>query len=795
MVEMNDFQKEIWLNNYKAPQDNTIQDTFRRVSKAIASAQTDPNMKELLQENYFKLMCQWKFLPGGRITANAGVDERGKATLYNCYVYNPQDFGIKDIDSMQVIFDTLKKSAKILGSEGGLGINATYLRPNGSFIKGTGARTPGVVKFLQIWDKASQIITMGSTKEVNDGKKAKKKIRKGALMGVLADNHSEIKQFITAKQQSNRLSKFNLSVLVTDKLMNAVVNNEMWDLCFPDTQWQNYKELWDGDLAKWVEKGYPVNITQTLPARQLWDLILRSTYTRNEPGVLFYDTLNDYNPIKYTQTILTTNPCLSGDTLIAVADGRNAVTIEELAQEGKDTPVYCINPKTGETQIKMMRNPRITGYDKEIYEIQLNHQYKVRCTGNHRFATPNGTYKFVQDLKVGDKLYQVDLNLQKDIPSDTSNLYIDQRGRTRKVCQVCGKQFFTYWDCREYSTCCSTCSAILEKRDKEIRYIKPTQKLQVTYISVCGRQKVYNGTVDNYHNFNICLDANEQVYINNLQCGQIGMSSGVCNLGSLNLPAFYKDGKFDYQSFEQAIKYGICFLDGVCDISYVPLKQYEQKIKDFRRVGLGVTGLGSLLSMLGIKFGTQKAIQTVNQIFKFKCQIQLLTSALLGKTKGSFLKFNKDQYFSSKWWYELPISYEIKRQIEKIGCMRNAVHADVPPSGNCLLKNTKIMTEQGVKKISQIFKQNFITKNHKENQWYIPIKTINVMTLNGLKRIIGLYKNHYGKVISIKTKSGKIQGTSQHKVLVKISDTEATWKKIGQLNLGEKILYRIPPTK
>jgi hypothetical protein len=79
--------------------------------------------------------------------------------------------------------------------------------------------------------------------------------------------------------------------------------------------------------------------------------------------VLFYDTLNDYNPIKYAETILTTNPCLSGDTLVAVADGRNAVSIKELAQKGKDVPVYCINSLTGESSIKMMRNPRITGFD------------------------------------------------------------------------------------------------------------------------------------------------------------------------------------------------------------------------------------------------------------------------------------------------------------------------------------------------------------------------------------------------------------------------------------------------
>ena len=219
------------------------------------------------------------------------------------------------------------------------------------------------------------------------------------------------------------------------------------------------------------------------------------------------------------------------------------------------------------------------------------------------------------------------------------------------------------------------------------------------------------------------------------------MTSGVCNLGSLNLPRFYKDGSFDYQSFEQAIKFGVCFLDAVSDISFVPLDQYKQKIKDFRRIGLGVTGLGSLLSMLGIKFGSQRAIELVNQIFKFKCQIELLTSAILGKTKGSFLKFDKTEYFSSKWWYDLPISYQVKRQIQNIGCMRNAVHGTVPPSGNCQIPSSAIITEQGIKTLKEIFQENGIQLGSGTKQWYQVSKPLKVLTMNGFKKITKLYDN------------------------------------------------------
>ena len=110
---MNDFQVQIWKNNYKAPQDKTIQDTFLRVAAAVAKAEPDKETRELLATQFYKIMSQWKFIPGGRILANAGVKDRAKATLYNCYVYHPYDFGIRDIDSMQGIFQTLKKSAKI----------------------------------------------------------------------------------------------------------------------------------------------------------------------------------------------------------------------------------------------------------------------------------------------------------------------------------------------------------------------------------------------------------------------------------------------------------------------------------------------------------------------------------------------------------------------------------------------------------------------------------------------------------------------------------------------------------
>jgi len=97
------------------------------------------------------------------------------------------------------------------------------------------------------------------------------------------------------------------------------------------------------------------------------------------------------------------NPCITGETKVAVADGRNSVPIVELANEGKDVPVYCISDK-GEIVIRTMRNPRITGIKEPIFKVLLDDGSSVRTTGNHKFLLSDGSYREVKDLQSGDSL-------------------------------------------------------------------------------------------------------------------------------------------------------------------------------------------------------------------------------------------------------------------------------------------------------------------------------------------------------------------------------------------------------
>ena len=156
----------------------------------------------------------------------------------------------------------LGKFSYTLKSEGGVGFCANFFRPAKTLIRKIGVGSPGSIKFLEIFDKVSEVITSGSV-DKNDsyqGIPTKKSIRKGATMVTMSINHPDIESFIVAKATPNKLTKMNMSVLISDAFMYAVQNDMDWDLWFPDINFERYDELWDGNFEKWAEKGFPVVI-------------------------------------------------------------------------------------------------------------------------------------------------------------------------------------------------------------------------------------------------------------------------------------------------------------------------------------------------------------------------------------------------------------------------------------------------------------------------------------------------------------------------------------------------------
>lgn len=650
MVNRQPISDEVWNDNYRAPGEHTLEDTWERQARACAEVENE-NIRQKVYKDFLWLLTDFKGIAGGRITANLGVPGREATSLFNCFVHNPADIGYHDPDSLAGIYDMLKAQALTLKSEGGYGMNFSWIRPAGSYVKGIGGRTPGVLKFMELWDKSSEVITMGSEKTTKKRSDEKKKIRKGAQMAVLACWHPEVEDFIVAKQVPGRLTKFNMSVGICEGFMEAVEQDLDWNLVFPDTTIEQYKKYWKGDIDDWKSRDLPVVVHKTIKAKELWDKIMKSTYNRNEPGVLFLDVANKYNPLRYAENVATTNPCLHGDTLIAVADGRNAVSIKELAEEGKDVPVYSVNKETGKVEIKCGRHPRITGYDQELFMVSLDDGSHLDVTANHKFLVLDTNCKIIskqaKDLVYGDSLV-----------------------RFKK-----SKDGFNPWP------------EVVDVGENYNHKIVSVEKIP-------GLHTVYNITVDDNHNFGIITTINKTeniaydgLFTNN--CGEISMSTGVCLLFSLNLVKYLKKNvngfEFDFETFEKASEIAVRFADNINDISRVPIIDYKQSMSEKRRIGIGVVGLGSLLAILGLRYGSPEALELVEKIFKTKTETELLTSAKLGQEKGSFPLFDKDKYFSSFWWKTLPISEELKTNIEQIGCMRNSHRSANAPTGNMSL--------------------------------------------------------------------------------------------------------------
>ena len=259
--------EQIWDMKYRfkdaegKPLDATVEDSWRRIARALASVEKKANHWE---DKFYSALEDFKFLPAGRITAGAGTAR--KVTLFNCFVMGTIP------DSMGGIFEMLKEAALTMQQGGGIGYDFSTVRPKGALVKGVAADASGPLSFMDVWDAMCRTIMSAGS-------------RRGAMMATMRCDHPDIEDFITAKSDAARLRMFNVSVLVTDPFMEAVKADKSWDLVF------------EGKVFK------------TVQARDLWNKIMKSTYDFAEPGVIFIDRINKANNLHYCESIAATNPC------------------------------------------------------------------------------------------------------------------------------------------------------------------------------------------------------------------------------------------------------------------------------------------------------------------------------------------------------------------------------------------------------------------------------------------------------------------------------------------------------
>jgi len=308
-IKLQAASEDIWDKKYRLkdkngnPVDETIDATYRRVARALADVE-DEGKQGLWYERFLWALRNGA-IPAGRIISNAGALEHKPATsTINCTVS-----GIIE-DSMKGILEKNLEAGLTLKAGCGIGYEFSTLRPRGAYVSGAGAYTSGPLSFMDIFDKMCFTVSSAGG-------------RRGAQMATFDISHPDVVDFIRAKREDGRLRQFNLSLLVAEGFMEAVKSDDDWSLSFP----VSHKEIEQGtvdptdDTLLWREfpttNGYITNdeglvacrIYRTVKARQLWNVIMTSTYDYAEPGFILIDKVNQQNNNWFCENIRATNPC------------------------------------------------------------------------------------------------------------------------------------------------------------------------------------------------------------------------------------------------------------------------------------------------------------------------------------------------------------------------------------------------------------------------------------------------------------------------------------------------------
>ncbi len=278
---------DVLREKYLKDGETGVGELYARVARALASVEPEARRAEC--EALFLANLQAGAIGAGRIMSAAGTDLQ--ATLINCFV-QPVGDCIQGVDDggYPGIYEALREAAETMRRGGGVGYDFSRIRPRGAEVRATASLASGPCSYINVFDQSCATVESAGA-------------RRGAQMGVLRIDHPDVLEFITAKRTPGRWNNFNVSVGVSDAFMQAVAEDQPWHLVHrarPGTALleQGAHQRADG---QWVY--------QTLPARTLWDTIMRSAYDFAEPGILFLDHINDDNNLRYCEEIAATNPC------------------------------------------------------------------------------------------------------------------------------------------------------------------------------------------------------------------------------------------------------------------------------------------------------------------------------------------------------------------------------------------------------------------------------------------------------------------------------------------------------
>lgn len=273
---------DIWKKKYQR-NGESFEDWLERVSGGDADV--------------VELIVHKKFLFGGRILSNRGIDDE-KVTYSNCYVITPPE------DNIESIYDTAKKLARTYSYGGGCGIDISKLAPCGAKVNNQAKSTSGAVSFMDTFSQVTEQIGQNG--------------RRGALMISIDCTHPDLEKFITVKSDLNKVTSANISVRVTDRFMVAVKNDEDWELY--------YKRDETGEEIK-----------KTVKARDIFDLLCRNNWDYAEPGILYWDRITNWNLVSNDKDFeyAGVNPCAEEPLPAGGSCLLGAINLAAFANNGK----------------------------------------------------------------------------------------------------------------------------------------------------------------------------------------------------------------------------------------------------------------------------------------------------------------------------------------------------------------------------------------------------------------------------------------------------------------------------
>ncbi len=321
-----------------------------------------------MEDLFYSMMSQWDFLPNSPTLMNAGRDLQ---QLSACYVLPVED-------SVEGWGDAVKNTMLIHKSGGGTGFSGCRVRPRGSIVQSTKGVASGPMSVFKMVDAMTQQIKQGG-------------MRRGANMGILPYHHPDIEEFVNSKKDNDELENFNISVAIDSDFMKAVKNDEEIELVNPHTD----------------------KVEGQIRAQELWNTMIENAWATGDPGFVNLERINESrsNPTPEVGQIESTNPCVTGDTLISTDEG--LVSIEELANREGGSNIY-VDSRTETVEsnnllmnqlgTRLVRATKAwkTGV-KDTYKVKTKSGYEVEATADHKVLTKEG-WKEVQDLTEDDKL-------------------------------------------------------------------------------------------------------------------------------------------------------------------------------------------------------------------------------------------------------------------------------------------------------------------------------------------------------------------------------------------------------